>query len=92
MADVYEFHVAGVIGPVVRAAMPELSADSQGRLSVLTGTAENADAVEDLLRLISDAGLNTTHILITREGRWHATAMPGDAVPEVDLSGSGGAI
>ncbi len=92
MADVYEFHVAGVIGPVVRAAMPELSADSQGRLSVLTGTAENAEAVEDLLRLISDAGLNTTHILITREGRWHATAMPGDAMPEVDLSGSGGAI
>jgi len=78
VADVYEFHVAGVIGPVVRAAMPELSADSQGRLSVLTGTAENAEAVEDLLRLISDAGLNTTHILITRESRWQHSTVPAD--------------
>ena len=80
MAEVYEFHVAGVIGPVVRAALPELSADSQDKLSVLTGTAQSPEAVDDLLRRITDAGLNPTHIVINREGRWHQppTSSDGD--------------
>ena len=79
MPEVYEFHVAGVIGPVVRAALPELSADSQEKRSVLTGTAESADAVDDLLQRISDAGLDTTLIVINRESRWHQPPMPPDA-------------
>ena len=80
MAEVYEFHVTGVVGPVVRAALPELSADSQNRISVLTGTAASAEAIDDLLRRIGDAGLKTTHILITRESRWQHSAIPaGDA-------------
>jgi hypothetical protein len=79
VAEVYEFHVTGVVGPVVRAALPELSADSQNLVSVLTGTAASAEAVDDLLRRIGDAGLKTTHILITRESRWQQCAMPDDA-------------
>ena len=76
MAEVYEFHVTGVIGPVIKAALPELSADSQNRRSVLTGTADSPEAVNDLLRRIGDAGLTTTHILINREGRWREAATP----------------
>ena len=76
MAEVYEFHVAGVVGPVIRAALPELSADSQDKRSVLTGTAESPEAVDALLRRIGDAGLDTTHIVINREGRWHQSATP----------------
>ena len=76
MAEVYEFHVTGVVGPVVRAALPELSADSQNRVSVLTGTAPSAEAVDDLLRRIGDAGLKPTHILITRESRWQHSTIP----------------
>lgn len=84
MSEVYEFHVAGVVGPVVRAALPELSADSQHRVSVLTGTVATADAVDDLLRRISAAGLDTTHILITRESRWQQGAIPADDAPAGD--------
>ena len=76
MAEVYEFHVAGVVGPVVRAALPELSADSQNRVSVLTGTAASPEVVDDLLRRISDAGLSTTHIVITRDSRWQHSTVP----------------
>jgi hypothetical protein len=78
VAEVYEFHVAGVVGPVVRAALPELSADSQDKRSVLTGTAQSPEAVDDLLRRIGDAGLDTTHIVINREGRWHQLVPPPD--------------
>ena len=84
MAEVYEFHVTGEIGPVVRAALPELSADAQSRVSVLTGTAESAEAVDDLLRRIGNAGLKTTHILITRESRWQHSTMPTDDAPARD--------
>jgi hypothetical protein len=78
VAEVYEFHVTGMVGPVVRAALPELSADAQNRVSVLTGTAASPEDVDDLLRRISDAGLKTTHILITRENRWQHSAMPAE--------------
>jgi hypothetical protein len=61
--------------------LPELSADSQDRVSVLTGTAESPAAVDDLLRRISDAGLQTTHILITRESRWQHSTVPADDAP-----------
>ena len=71
MPEVYEFHVAGLIGPVVRAALPELSADSQDKRSVLTGTAKSEQDMQDLLRRIGDAGLSPTHIVINRESRWH---------------------
>ena len=84
MAEVYEFHVTGVVGPVVRAALPELSADSQSRVSVLTGTAASAEAIDELLRRIGNAGLKTTHILITRESRWQHSAMPADDAPAGD--------
>jgi hypothetical protein len=84
MAEVYEFHVAGVIGPVVRSALPELSADAQDKRSVLTGTAESPEAVEELLRRIGDAGLNTTHIVISREERWHQAKPPVELVPPAD--------
>src|SRR5664279_3928259 len=36
--DVYEFHIAGTIGPVVRSALPEFSAVLVPRFTVLTGT------------------------------------------------------
>ena len=61
----------GVIGPVVRAALPELSADSQDQAQRADRHRRSPEAVDDLLRRISDAGLNATHILINREGRWH---------------------
>jgi hypothetical protein len=83
MAEVYEFHVAGVVGPVVRAALPELSADSQDKRSVLTGTAQSAEAVDELLRRIDDAGLEPTLIVINRETRWQHSTLPPDGMSDV---------
>jgi len=85
MAEVYEFHVAGVVGPVVRAALPELSADSQDKRSVLTGTAQSPEAVDDLLRRIDDAGLEPTLIVINRETRWQHRTLPPDGMSAEDV-------
>jgi hypothetical protein len=73
MADLYEFRVSGLIGPVLRSALPELTAEAGDRQSVLTGTATTPDAVDTLLRQLQDAGLTESHILIATDKRWHAT-------------------
>ena len=74
MTEVYEFHVAGLVGPVVRAALPELSVDAPPPGSVLTGTARSADEVNGLLGWLADHGLEADHILIS--GRHWRTAEP----------------
>jgi hypothetical protein len=71
MAELYEFRVAGLIGPVIQSALPELTAEAGGRQSVLTGTAMTPDAVDCLLQQLQDAGLTESHILIARDNRWH---------------------
>jgi hypothetical protein len=70
MADLYEFRVAGLIGPVIQSALPELTAEPGHRHSVLTGRATTPDAVDCLLRQLQDAGLTESHILISTDKRW----------------------
>ena len=70
MADLYEFRVTGLIGPVVRSALPELTAECDSRHSVLTGTAADPEAVDELLRRLREAGLTASHILIAPDTRW----------------------
>jgi len=76
MADLYEFRVAGLIGPVIRSALPELTAEPGDRHSVLTGTATNPAAVDCLLSQLRDAGLTESHILIATDQRWQVR--PGE--------------
>ena len=66
----YEFHVSGVIGPVVESALPELSADIDGRHSLLRGTAQSADDVQGVLHWLAEHGLEATQITITDGNRW----------------------
>ena len=47
--DVYEFHIAGTIGPVMRSALPEFTAVVVPRFTVLTGTFPGP---QDLQRLL----------------------------------------
>ncbi|MEP6559695.1 MAG: hypothetical protein ABJD68_01285 [Nakamurella sp.] len=70
MADLYEFHVAGRIGPVIRSALPELATGPEGMNSVLSGAASGHEEVDRMLRRLDDAGLTATHIVITDEQRW----------------------
>jgi hypothetical protein len=50
----YEFHVAGPIGPLVRAALPELAAGVVPTFTVLTGTTTH----DDLQRLLDALAAN----------------------------------
>jgi hypothetical protein len=93
MSDTYEFHVAGLIGPVVRSALPELATGVGSRDSVLSGTADGPEEVDRVLRRLGDAGLTATHIVITSNERWRPAegkdrGCSGRAVPVVDNNGT----
>ena len=47
--DVYEFHIAGTIGPVMRSALPEFTAVVVPRFTVLTGTVPGPGDLQRLL-------------------------------------------
>jgi hypothetical protein len=70
VAEIYEFHVAGLIGPVVRSALPELATGAGDRNSVLSGKADGPDDVERVLQRLGDAGLTPSHIVISSGRRW----------------------
>jgi hypothetical protein len=81
MTDVYEFHIAGLISPVVRSALPELVAATGSRDTVITGRADEPGEIDDLLQRLYDNGLIATHIVIGRHARWHGTLDPGRDPP-----------
>ena len=61
MAEIYEFHVAGLIGPVVRSALPELATGPDSiRDSVLSGTADRPGRGRPGVETLGDAGLTAT--------------------------------
>ena len=78
MPGTYEFHVAGLIGPVVRAALPELTASPVTRHSVLTGAADGPEIVEHLLCRLTEQSLVASHIVIARGSRWTESTSPPD--------------
>jgi hypothetical protein len=73
VADVYEFHVVGLLGPVLRGALADLSVDTADRESVLTGTADAPGDVAALLGRLTDAGIVTNQIRISPVTRWGGT-------------------
>jgi len=71
MADeVYEFHVADLLGPVTRSALPELTAYAGSPGTVLTGRAAGPAELDGLLQRLGERGLTVTHIVISPSGRW----------------------
>jgi hypothetical protein len=75
MADIYEFHVTGLIGPVVRSALPELTSEPDCRRTLLSGSAEPGE-VSRLLEQLRDNGLLLQHVVLSTENRWAATGSP----------------
>src|SRR5664279_4763661 len=69
--DVYEFHIAGTIGPVVRSALPELTAVVVPRFTVLTGTVPGP---QDLQRLLD--ALESPAVDVRLTGDTAAAALP----------------
>ena len=72
MADIYEFHVTGLIGPVVRSALPELTSERDCRRTLLSGSAEPGE-VTRILEQLRDSGLLLQHVVLRTENRWTAT-------------------
>lgn len=55
-AVVYEFHIAGTVGPLARAALPELTAATAPRFTVLTGTVDSRGDLHRLLHALDTHG------------------------------------
>lgn len=66
MSDDYEFRVTGVVGPLTRAAMPELESCRCEQETTLTGTAPDEQHIRALLERLDNADLTTNDIIITR--------------------------
>lgn len=79
MADVYEFHITGLIGPVSRGALGELTVDSADRESVLTGIAHGPEELDGVLHRLDEFGLVPTEIRICPRHRWHGTDLQASA-------------
>jgi len=61
----YEFHVAGPIGPLVRAALPECTADAVPTSTTLTGTVPNLEELQRLLGALAEHGADITALKVT---------------------------
>jgi hypothetical protein len=84
MTAAYEFHVSGLLGPVVLSALPELTASDEPEHSVLTGKAQGPEDIVELLCRLTDYRLVATHIVITQDTRWcdrPASMLGGDCAP-----------
>jgi hypothetical protein len=58
----YEFHIAGPIGPLVRAALPELTAHVVPAFTMLTGTTNDHDHLQALLAVLTAHGYTAHNI------------------------------
>ena len=72
--DVYEFHIAGTIGPVVRSALPEFSAVLVPRFTVLTGTVPGPGDLQRLLDALD--ALDSPAVDVRLTGDTAADALP----------------
>lgn len=79
MPDIYEFHVGGLIGPVIQSALPELISTDNGHQTKLFGTAAEPADVHRLLTRLTDSGLIANHILLSNQARWDDRSPKSDA-------------
>lgn len=84
MAAIYEFHVAGRVGSVIRSALPEMEAFEQRSGRTLHGTAAERREIDRLLELIQTFNLivQRLQICVRRD-----SDIGGD-VPVVDDGGA----
>ena len=65
-AVVYEFHIAGTVGPLARVALPGLTAATAPRFTVLTGTVDRRGDLHRLLHALDTHGTPATDLRVTR--------------------------
>ena len=72
--DVYEFRIAGTIGPVMRSALPEFSAVVVPRFTVLTGAVPGPQDLQRLLDALDAHDSPAVDVRLT--GHAHTAALP----------------
>ena len=95
MAAIYEFHVAGMVGSVVRSALPEMQTFEQRSGRVMHGTATERSEIDRLLELIQTFNLNLQRLQICERPESKpgcARSGVGDHVPVVDDGGAQGDV
>lgn len=93
MAAIYEFHVAGRVGSVIRSALPEMQTFEQRAGRTLHGTAAERQEIDRLLELIQTFNLIVQrlqiHVVPDTPRRWPmAGSGVGGHVPVVDDGGA----
>ena len=91
MAAIYEFHVAGMVGSVVRSALPEMQTFEQRSGRVMHGTATERGEIDRLLELIQTFNLNLQRLQICERPDIRspgARSGVDDHVPVVDDGGA----
>ena len=94
MAAIYEFHVSGQVGAVVRSALPEMEAFEQRSGRILHGRAAERREIDRLLELIQMFNLIVQRVQIcvrsdtgADDAPGHDRSIGGD-VPVVDDRGA----
>ena len=88
MAAIYEFHVAGRVGPVVRSALPEMQTFEQFSGRTLRGTAAERYEIDRLLEAIRTLNLTVQWLQICARPTPADSSPLGDDVPVVDDGGA----
>ena len=86
MAAIYEFQVAGQIGPVIRSALPEMRTFEESSGRRLRGTATERGDIDRLLELIRTLDLVVQRLHIA--ARPECSVLGDDDVPVVDDGGA----
>lgn len=99
MTAIYEFHVTGQVGSVIRSALPELEAFEQRSGRTLHGTATERREIDRLLELIQTFNLIVQRLQIcVRPDQCGDDSLAGDRsrvgghVPVVDDRGAQGDV
>jgi hypothetical protein len=73
----YEIHVAGLIGPLVAAALPELIPSARPGVTVLTGTFHDPTELQRLLDELGAQGLAVDDLRVIGDATQTATPIDG---------------
>jgi hypothetical protein len=82
VSEIYEFRIAGTIGPTVQACLAPLNTIAESEDTVLTGTASGPDDLYQLLELLDAHGAPAIDIWIRAstdaDRNLQAQSRPGD--------------
>jgi hypothetical protein len=83
VSELYEFRIAGTIGPTVQACLGRLSTIAESADTVLLGVARDPDDLNRLLTLLDAKGAPALDLWITAEAAPAQSGQPGVTLSDV---------